>query len=141
MPKGITWSIEEEHRLKELSKKAKSLLEISQTTGRSVMSIKAKMYDLNIRLERSESNEKSAQPFELTADLPSIEEKLKVLNAALKALETPGLSTGEVLRLRTIVQGTKSYQDMFAKYCNYEAVEHEMQEIRAKLEEQNKSKQ
>ena len=39
---------------------------------------------------------------------------LKVLVAALKALETEGLDKSEVLRLRGIVQSVKVYKELLA---------------------------
>ena len=43
-------------------------------------------------------------------ELPSVEEALKILVAAMKALETPDLSETEVLRLRSIIQAAGVYQ-------------------------------
>ena len=43
-------------------------------------------------------------------ELPSVEETLKILVAAMNALETPDLSKTEVLRLRSIIQATSVYQ-------------------------------
>jgi hypothetical protein len=49
-------------------------------------------------------------PLKLPEELPSVEEALKILVAAMKALETPDLSKTEVLRLRSIIQATSAYQ-------------------------------
>ena len=46
----------------------------------------------------------------LPKELPSVEEALKILVAAMKALETPDLSKTEVLRLRSIIQAAGVYQ-------------------------------
>ena len=45
----------------------------------------------------------------LPKELPSVEEALKILVAAMKALETPDLSKTEVLRLRSIIQAAGVY--------------------------------
>jgi len=42
---------------------------------------------------------------EIPEELPSIEETLKMLAAALEALKTPGLDKIEILRLRDIIAG------------------------------------
>ena len=47
---------------------------------------------------------------EMPEELPSVEEALKILVAAMKALETPDLSKTEVLRLRSIIQAAGVYQ-------------------------------
>jgi uncharacterized protein YydD (DUF2326 family) len=72
---------------------------------------------------------------ELPEDLPSIEEALKTLNNALKALETPGLDQAETLRLGKIIQGVKTYQGLFADYVNYRDLETELLDLRKKCEE------
>ena len=43
-------------------------------------------------------------------ELPSIEEVLKDLVAALNALKTPGLSKTEIRRLRCLIQTSSLYQ-------------------------------
>lgn len=65
--------------------------------------------------------------------LPSVEEKLRVLDAALVALEKPGLSNAEVNRLNKIVLGVKVYQELFADFVNYRALENELVELRRQL--------
>ena len=51
----------------------------------------------------------STTNFELPEELPSVEEALKILVAAMNALETPDLSKTEVLRLRSIIQAAGVY--------------------------------
>ena len=65
--------------------------------------------------------------------LPSIEQKLRVLDAALVALEKPGLSMAEAARLNRIIQGVKVYSELFAQYVNYQALENEVVELRRQL--------
>jgi transcription termination factor NusB len=62
--------------------------------------------------------------------LPSVEEKLRVLDAALVALERPGLRAAEISRLHNIIQGVKVYQQLFADFVNYRAIESEVLELR-----------
>jgi hypothetical protein len=72
--------------------------------------------------------------------LPSVEEKLKVMDAALVALERPGLRGVEISRLRNIIMGVKVYQQLFADFVNYRALESDVLELRKQLaEEKNKS--
>ena len=71
----------------------------------------------------------------LPQDLPSIEETLKILAAALEALKTPGLDKAEVLRLRGIISGVKVYQELFAEYVHYRELEEELVEARRKYAE------
>ncbi len=61
--------------------------------------------------------------------LPSIEEKLRVLDAALVALEKPGISRAEVARYSKIIDGVKVYNDLFAKFVNYRGLEMKVLEL------------
>jgi hypothetical protein len=65
--------------------------------------------------------------------LPSIEEKLRVLDAALVALEKPGLSRAEVARYSKIIDGIKVYNDLFAKFVNYRGLEYKVLELEKRL--------
>jgi hypothetical protein len=68
-------------------------------------------------------------------ELPSVEEALKILAAALKALETPGLSKTEVMRLRSVIQAASAYQAKVAEYMDYRGIERELVILREKYEE------
>ena len=61
----------------------------------------------------------SSSRLDLPSDLPSIEDVMKRLMAALNALKQPGMDLVEVQRLRTIIQGVKICKDIFADYGDY----------------------
>jgi hypothetical protein len=69
--------------------------------------------------------------------LPSVEEELKVLSAAVKAMEEPNLARVDVMRLRNIIQGVKIYQELYAKYVDYRGLEVEVLELRKQLATEN----
>lgn len=73
----------------------------------------------------------------LPGRLPSVEEELKVLSAAVEALRQPGLGRAEVSRLHNIIQGVKVYQELFAKYVDYRGLEAEVLELRRQLASEN----
>jgi hypothetical protein len=79
----------------------------------------------------------SGVDLKLPQRLSSVEEKLRVLDAALVALEQPGLSHAEVSRLHNIIQGVKIYQELFAKYVDYRGLEAEVLELRKQLASEN----
>jgi hypothetical protein len=55
-------------------------------------------------------------------------------------LERPGLSTAEISRLHNVIQGVKVYQQLFADFVNYLALESEILELRKQLaSEKNQS--
>ena len=78
---------------------------------------------------------------DLPEELPSVEEALKTLAAALKALDTPGLGKSEALRLRSIISGAKVYKELLADYVNYRGLEAELLELRQKYAELAKKSQ
>ena len=69
---------------------------------------------------------------ELPAELPSIEEQLKVLVAALDALRKPEIERLDVLRLRAIIQGVRVYQELIGEYVDYRGIEEKLFDLEAK---------
>jgi hypothetical protein len=161
--RGKPWSIDEERQLRQLLEEGKGFSDISQVMGKSRVSVKNKLYNLGLSLKdnpqlqipitvSSPSSLSSKAPIanpvpdaapvsvnevalemKATGPLPSVEEKLRVLDAALVALEQPGLRAAEVSRLHNIIQGVKVYQQLFADFVNYRALESEVLELRKQL--------
>ncbi len=69
---------------------------------------------------------------ELPAELPSIEEQLKVLAAALDALRKPEIEKLDVLRLRAIIQGVRVYQELIGEYVDYRGIEEKLFDLEEK---------
>ena len=69
--------------------------------------------------------------------LPSVEEELKILAAAVEALRQPGLSRAEVSRLHNIIVGVKVYQELFVQFVDYCGLEAEVLELRRQLASEN----
>jgi hypothetical protein len=69
--------------------------------------------------------------------LPSVEEELKILAAAVEGLRQPGLSRSEVSRLHNIIVGVKVYQELFVKFVDYCGLEAEVLELRRQLASKN----
>jgi hypothetical protein len=71
----------------------------------------------------------------------SVEDALKILVAALKALETPGLSKTEVMRLRCLIQTCGLYQKYIAEYMHYMQIERNLVNLEEKYEKLAKFQQ
>jgi len=71
-------------------------------------------------------------------ELPSVEEALKELVAAMNALKAPGLSKTEIMRLRTLIQTSNLYQHRIAEYIDYRGLEKKLVDLTEKYEELNK---
>jgi hypothetical protein len=166
--RGKPWLIDEERHLRQLVEEGKGFSDISQVMGKSRVSVKNKLYNLGLSLKdnahsqfpaavSSVSSLSSKAPIinpapavdavsvnevalelKATEPLPSVEEKLRVLDAALVALERPGLCAVEISRLHNIIQGVKVYQQLFADFVNYRALESEVLELRKQLAAEKK---
>jgi len=135
MPKGKPWTVEEEKQLRQMVEARNSVRVIARTLGKTRDGVRMKIARLGLEVvvqpkksERTTTTSEFASP----KDLPSIEEALKTLNTALERLKTPGLEQSEVLRLRSIIQGVKIYQELFADYADYRGIETRLIELEAK---------
>ena len=90
--------------------------------------------------EDSKHNFSSSSKLKLPEELPSIEETLKTLAAALEALKAPGLEKNDVFRLRCMITGAKVYKDLLSDYINYRGLEVELLELSEKYAEFSKAK-
>jgi len=142
MTKGKPWDIEEERQLRVLFEEGKNVDQIAKVMVKTRDAVLNKIYDLG--LKREEENKahgrRLSSSFQLPKELPSVEEALKKLAAALKELEQPGLDQSEVLRLRSIISGVKVYKEVFADYFDYCELEQRLMELERKYAESAKNK-
>jgi hypothetical protein len=138
MTKGKPWPLEDEKNLKTWFTRGTTDLRVLAFSleGRyTEEAIRQKLIKLGlIEQQQTAANRCCSSQLELPDELPSVEEALKTLCAALKALETPGLDRREVLRLRNIISGVKTYKELLADYVDYRGVEQELIELREKYE-------
>ncbi|MCW4044799.1 MAG: hypothetical protein NWE94_04705 [Candidatus Bathyarchaeota archaeon] len=139
--KGKPWTAEEEKQLKEMLLADKSVRVIAKAMGKTRDCIRKKIARLGLEVVvQSESQRTTTTSLQLPSELPSVEEALKTLSAALKALETPGLEQAETLRLRSIIQGVKIYKELFLEYVDIRGFEAEVLELRRKLDSERGKK-
>jgi hypothetical protein len=137
--KGKPWSHELEKELKDLVEAKTSLKVIAAKLDKPEEAVRQKIRRLG--LEVVEHKKIICSTSSKPEELPSVEETLKTLSAALKALETPGLDKGEILRLRGIIAGAKVYKELLADYIDYRGLEAELLELSGKYEELSKKAQ
>jgi type III secretory pathway component EscV len=70
----------------------------------------------------------------LPKELPSVEETLKKLAAALETACTPGLDRVEVQRLQVVATLSKTYKELLADYLNYREIEAKLNDMEAKYD-------
>ena len=137
--KGKPWSVEDEKKLKDWVTSGVSVdaLVFSFDGQYTKDAIYKKMERLGLEVvdeEKKNISTTTSLELELPAELPSVEETLLKLSAALKALEKPGLEKNEVLRLRGIIAGAKVYKELLADYMNYRGLEAKLLELKRKYE-------
>ena len=141
MTKGKPWPADDEKKLRDWYSSGTTdlrVLAFSFDGGYTEEAIRQKLIKLGLFKEQQQSEKFiccCSTELELPKDLPSIEETLRILAAALEALKTPGLDKAEVLRLRGIIAGVKVYQERFAEYVRYREMEEELMEARRKYAE------
>ncbi len=131
--------VEEEKQLREMVQElvdAKASLEVIMVKlHKSVDAVQKKCARLGLEVvddaKKIRASSTSSSGLKLPAELPSVEEALKKLVAAMNALETPDLSNTEVLRLRSLIQADSVYQVKVAEYIGYREIEAKL----AKMEE------
>jgi len=132
MPKGKPWSNEEEKQLRTMLDERKPIDVIAQALKRSKESVKVKIKRIGIEVVVTPvSGLTTTSDLVLPAELPSVEETLKILCVAIDSLKAQGLDQAEVFRLRTLIQGCKIYKELLADYINYRGIEMKI----AKMEE------
>lgn len=146
MTKGKPWPADDEKQLKAWFTSGVvdlRVLAFSFDSQYSENAIYQKLLDLGLLKEEEDrkKHSSSSTKLELPDELPSVEETLKTLAAALKALEAPELEKSDVLRLRGIIAGCKVYKELFADYVDYRGLEAELLELRQKYAELVKSTQ
>jgi len=114
--KGKAWTVEEEQKLRELMKSGDSHEKIAAILGKTTEAVRQKIIKLKLEEQQQKISSCSSSKLDAEGELQSVEEALKLLNGALKALDDPGLGKTEILRFRTIIQGARIYMDVLADY-------------------------
>ncbi len=131
--KGKPWSVAEEKRLQQLLSEKNSVRTVAEVMGKSVDCVRKKINRLGIVVVHDEDQSRTTSKWVLPEELPSVEEALKILAAAMDALRQPGLDKTEILRLRSVIQAANVYQARVAEYVNYVKIEAKVFEMEAKL--------
>ena len=119
MTKGKPWTIEEETQLKALVEAKAPIDVIAEKLGRKPAAILIKCKRLGLTNYKNTAN--SSIP--LPKELPSVEDTLKILAAALEAASRSGINRLEIQRLQVIATIAKTYKELLADYINYREIE------------------
>jgi hypothetical protein len=141
MTKGKPWDIVEIRQLQKLVEEGKDLEEISRVMVKTKEAVRQKVMALGLKVlkEQHQSvSEKKAcccsSKLQLPSELPTVEETLLILAAALRRGAEAGLDRYEVARLQTVGTLAKTYKELFADYLDYRGLEERLVELEAKYE-------
>ena len=140
MTKGKPWDINEVRQLRQLVEEGKSIEEISRVMVKTHAAIRQKMIGLELKVLLKEQQQAvsggkpcfCSSKLEIPADLPTIEEALQILAAALRKGAEAGLDKDEVQHLQVVATLAKTYKEFFADYVDYRGLEVELMEWREK---------
>ena len=135
--KGKPWSVDEERQLRKLREDGKTVAEIASRIKKSEGAIKQKLARLGLKqvvVTSQNSGVTTTSELIIPEDLPSVEDQLRVLAAAVDALKLPGLCKDEVLRLRSIIGGVRVYKELFVDYVNYRDIEEKVDNVIKELQ-------
>jgi len=141
MTKGKPWEINEIRQIRKLVEEGKDIEQISQIMVKTKDSIRQKMLDLDLKVLKEEERVISAKKarfssskLQLPPDLPTVEETLQILAAALRKGAEAGLDKDEVQRLQVVATLAKTYKEAFADYLDYRGLEERLVELEGKYE-------
>jgi hypothetical protein len=132
--KGKPWTGEEEKKLRELINKGASAEAIAGNLGKSKNAVYQKCLDLGLKLKEEAIPTHTSSSLKLPKDLPSLEETLRILAAALKVSKQSGLDRVEVQRLQVTANLAKTYEELLDSYVQYRKIEAKLIEMEEKYE-------
>jgi hypothetical protein len=134
--KGKPWSVEEEKQLRSLVEAKLPLVVVAAKLQKPDEAVRQKIRRLGLEVvEQQRSVCSTTSRLVLPEELPSVEEALKMLAAALKAACTSGLDKVEVQRLQVVSTIARTYKEILVDYVDYRGLEAELLELREKYAE------
>lgn len=138
MTKGKAWTVEEELRLKELLEDGMPVSGIAAMLSKTKVAVSIKLRRLGLKDDSAQKkavSSSSSRGLELPAELPTVEEAVKVLGGVMLAMTKPGVSKAEVYRLKALADVAWKFKESMAELVRYRELEREIVELRRKYEE------
>ena len=134
MPKGKPWTKEEVEKLRSLVEDKQSWEVIAAELHRSEGAIRQKCRRLGLKVVVNRPGKAVTTTSELVIpkDLPSVQEALKILAAALEKAAEPGLDNTEIQRLQVVATLARTYENLLANFMRYREIEKRLLELEVK---------
>ena len=142
--KGKPWEADDEKTLRKLFEEGTVDFGIMASQFKEKYSpegIRQKLIKLGLLKEQQHRPKKlrcCSCKLELPAELPTVEETLKILAAVLRRGSEAGLEKAEIQRLQVVANIARTYKDMFADYLDYRGLEERLVDLEAKYSELTK---
>ena len=133
--RGKPWTVEEEKQLKDLVAAKTPQKVIAKLLHKRTTAVAMKVQRLGIIevvVDDEKNNSTTTTKLSLPAELPSVEDALKMLAGGLKAACQAGLTKVEVQRLRVLAGVARTYEAMLANYVKYREIEARIVEMEKK---------
>jgi transposase-like protein len=124
------WSAQEEQELLEAYKQGASVEALAQKYRRSPEAIKMKLKRLGLDVVAAKLD--ITGQLNIPNELPSLEEVLKIVAAAIMKACEPGLGKTELQRLDVIATLYKAYAAGLEQYVGYKKIEAKLMELEKK---------
>ena len=128
--KGKPWTVDAENKLRQLLSEGVGVDSVAAQLGKTRDAVIKKAGRLG--LEVVGYSPRTTTSLKLPAQLPSVEEALKILASALCASAESGLDKVEVQRLQVVATLAKTYKELLADYINYRQIETKLLEMEDK---------
>ena len=134
MPKGKPWTKEEVEKLRSLVEQGQSWEVIAAQLNRTEGAIrqKCRRLGLEVVVNRPGKTITTTSELEIPKELPSVQEALKILAAALEKAAEPGLDNTEIQRLQVVATLARTYENLLANFMRYREIEKRLVELEAK---------
>jgi len=133
MPKGKPWTSEEVEKLRKLVAEGRSWNVLATELKRSEGAVRQKCRRLGLEVVVNASGRfTTTSELEIPKELPSVEEALKILAAALKAAAQEGLDNTEIQRLQVVATLARTYENLLSNFMHYREIEKRLVELEAK---------
>ena len=126
------WKKSDVEKLRKLVREREPWEVIAAKLARSVDAVKMKAKRLGLNVVVGTPGKATTTKLEIPEDLPSIEEALKILAAALKAAAEPGLDNTEIQRLQVVATLARTYETLLANFMRYREIEKRLVELEVK---------
>ena len=132
MPKGKPWTSEEVEKLRKLVAEGRSWNVLATELKRSEGAVRQKCRRLGLEVVVNASGRfTTTSELEIPKELPSVEEALKILAAALKAAAQEGLDNTEIQRLQVVATLARTYENLLSNFMRYREIEKRLVELEA----------